>query len=110
MTLTGRQGVVIFTAFAFAYFFSALLRAVTATLAPVFSAELDLRAADLGLLAGAYFYLGLANFKMGDSKVPDEKRILDAVRFNEQCAAIKSPFQAPAQRNIKAIRQQFHIK
>ena len=35
MTLTGRQGVVIFTAFAFAYFFSALLRAVTATLAPV---------------------------------------------------------------------------
>ena len=56
MTLTGRQGVVIFTAFAFAYFFSALLRAVTATLAPVFSAELDLRAADLGLLAGAYFF------------------------------------------------------
>jgi tetratricopeptide (TPR) repeat protein len=62
------------------------------------------------LLAGAYFYLGLANFKMGDTKVPDEKRILDALKFNEQCAAIKGPFQAPAQRNIKAIRQQFHIK
>lgn len=56
MTLTRRQGVVIFTAFAFAYFFSALLRAVTATLAPVFSAELGLQAADLGLLAGAYFF------------------------------------------------------
>jgi len=56
MKLTGRQGVVIFTAFAFAYFFSALLRAVTATLAPVFSAELGLQAADLGLLAGAYFF------------------------------------------------------
>jgi predicted MFS family arabinose efflux permease len=48
--------VAVFLAFAFAYFFSALLRAVTATLAPVFSAELDLRAADLGLLAGAYFF------------------------------------------------------
>lgn len=48
-----------FAAFAFAYFFSALLRAVTATLAPAFSAELGLSAGDLGLLAGAYF-LGFA--------------------------------------------------
>jgi len=56
MTRTRRQGVVIFAAFAFAYFFSALLRAVTATLAPVFSTELGLQAADLGLLAGAYFF------------------------------------------------------
>lgn len=49
----------VFLAFAFSYFFSALLRAVTATLAPSFSAELGLRAADLGLLAGAFF-LGFA--------------------------------------------------
>jgi MFS family permease len=49
----------IFLAFAFAYFLSALLRAVTATLAPVFGSELGLGAADLGLLAGAYF-LGFA--------------------------------------------------
>ncbi len=47
---------VVFGAFAFAYFFSALLRAVTATLAPVFSTELGLAAGDLGLLAGAYFF------------------------------------------------------
>ena len=59
MTIAPRQAVVIFLAFAFAYFLSALLRAVTATLASVFSAELGLRAADLGLLAGAYF-LGFA--------------------------------------------------
>jgi len=48
-----------FAAFAFAYFLSALVRAVTATLAPAFSAELGLTAGDLGLLAGAYF-LGFA--------------------------------------------------
>ena len=54
--MTARQGVAVFFSFAFAYFFSALLRAVTATLAPVFSAELSLGAADLGLLAGAYFF------------------------------------------------------
>ncbi len=48
--------VAVFFAFAFAYFFSALLRAVTATLAPVFSDELGLQAGDLGLLAGAYYF------------------------------------------------------
>ena len=60
-TLAGgtRVAVAMFAAFAFAYFFSALLRAVTATLAPAFSAELGLSAGDLGLLAGAYF-LGFA--------------------------------------------------
>ncbi len=51
-----RQAVGVFAAFAAAYFLSALLRAVTATLAPVFSQELQLSAADLGLLAGAYFF------------------------------------------------------
>ena len=53
---TLKQAAPVFLAFAFAYFLSALLRAVTATLAPVFSVELGLRAADLGLLAGAYFF------------------------------------------------------
>lgn len=50
-----RAAVLLFLAFAFSYFLSALLRAVTATLAPVFSAELALSAGQLGLLAGAYF-------------------------------------------------------
>ena len=50
-----RTAVAMFFAFAFAYFLSALLRAVTATLAPAFSIELGLSAGDLGLLAGAYF-------------------------------------------------------
>lgn len=49
--------------FAFAYFLSALLRAVTATLAPVFSLELGLQPADLGLLAGIYF-LGFASLQL----------------------------------------------
>lgn len=59
MTVAPGQAAAVFLAFASTYFLSALLRAVTATLAPVFSAELGLRAADLGLLAGAFF-LGFA--------------------------------------------------
>ena len=62
-TLVGRRAVWVFLVFAIAYFFSALLRAVTATLAPVFSAELGLGAAQLGLLAGAYF-LGFAAMQL----------------------------------------------
>jgi MFS family permease len=56
---TARLAVTMFLGFAVAYFLSALLRAVTATLAPAFSADLGLDAAGLGLLAGAYF-LGFA--------------------------------------------------
>lgn len=63
MNLSPARAAVIFLAFAFSYFISALLRAVTATLAPVFSAELGLQAADLGLLAGAYF-LGFSSMQL----------------------------------------------
>ncbi|MDP2262084.1 MAG: MFS transporter [Hydrogenophaga sp.] len=54
-----RAAIVVFLSFALAYFFSALVRAVTATISPVLSVELSLQASDLGLLAGGYF-LGFA--------------------------------------------------
>jgi MFS family permease len=53
--LPRRMAVVVFLAFALAYFFSALVRAITATLSPTLTAEFDLSAQDLGLLAGGYF-------------------------------------------------------
>jgi MFS family permease len=54
--LPRRTAVVVFLAFAFAYFFSAVLRAVTATLAPTLTQEFSLNARDLGLLAGGFFF------------------------------------------------------
>ena len=53
--LARRQVVAVFLTFAFAYFFSALLRAITATLSPTLTQEFQLHAGDLGLLAGGYF-------------------------------------------------------
>ena len=53
--LSSRGAVLVFLAFAFAYFISALLRAVTATLAPTLTPEFGLTARDLGLLAGGFF-------------------------------------------------------
>ena len=57
--LNGKDTVLVFLAFAAAYFCSALLRAITATLAPVLTQEFALQAQSLGLLAGGYF-LGFA--------------------------------------------------
>jgi MFS family permease len=54
--LPRRTAVIVFLAFAFAYFFSAVLRAVTATLAPTLTQEFSLNARDLGLLAGGFFF------------------------------------------------------
>ena len=53
--LSRRMAVIVFLAFALTYFFSALVRAITATLSPVLTQELGLQASDLGLLAGGYF-------------------------------------------------------
>jgi len=57
--LNAKNATIVFLAFAAAYFCSALLRAITATLAPVLTQEFSLQAQGLGLLAGGYF-LGFA--------------------------------------------------
>ena len=54
--LKPQQAVLVFLAFAFAYFLSTLIRAITATLAPTLVQEFDLTAGNLGLLAGGYFF------------------------------------------------------
>ena len=52
-----------FLSFAAAYFISASLRTVTATIAPTLTTEFSLEARDLGLLSGGYF-LGFALFQI----------------------------------------------
>lgn len=61
--LTKNKAIFVFLVFALGYFISTLIRASTATLSPVFSQELGLKAADLGLLAGGYF-LGFAAMQL----------------------------------------------
>ncbi|MCJ7800573.1 MAG: MFS transporter, partial [Polaromonas sp.] len=54
--LDGKTGALVFLAFAAAYFCSALVRSITATLSPVLTQVFSLQARDLGLLAGGYFF------------------------------------------------------
>jgi MFS family permease len=58
-SMTRSLAVQVFLAFALAYFLSALIRAITATLSPTLQQEFVLTSGDLGLLAGGYF-LGFA--------------------------------------------------
>jgi predicted MFS family arabinose efflux permease len=61
--LNRKTAILVFLAFAAAYFCSALVRAIMATLSPVLTQEFSLQARDLGLLAGGYF-LGFAAMQL----------------------------------------------
>jgi MFS family permease len=61
--LSKRDAILVFLVFAVAYFLSALIRSITATISPTLTSELALGAKDLGLLAGGYF-LGFAAMQL----------------------------------------------
>lgn len=51
---------------------------------------------DARLNSAALFYLGWANYKLGN--------ITDAVRFNQECARFRGPYQEQAAKNLAVIR------
>jgi hypothetical protein len=59
------------------------------------------------LLAPALFHLGLANYNMGKGK--SRQQMADALAFMKQCAAIKSNYQAQAQRNVGVITKETSV-
>ncbi len=62
------------------------------------------------LKAAVLFNLGLANFRIGEASKAESNRIVDALKFYQQCAAIKGPYQATAQKNVTAIKSQYRIR
>jgi hypothetical protein len=66
-------------------------------------AALPLIESNKELLPGAYFYLGLSNYKMAEGPKGDKKRMADARKYTTLCAQMKSPFQGPAQKNLQAM-------
>ena len=61
--LPKKKAITIFLVFAFGYYISNLLRAITATISPELVSEFNLSAGNLGLLAGGYF-LGFASVQI----------------------------------------------
>lgn len=61
------------------------------------------------LKAGALFYLGLANYRMG--KATKNRKVIDeALRFSQQAAAIKGPYAGQAANNVKVIKSEYGIR
>jgi hypothetical protein len=54
--------------------------------------------ADSQMLSTALFYLGWANYQLGN--------LSDAVRFNRQCALVRGPYQAQAARSVQVMSAQ----
>ncbi|HUS06126.1 MAG TPA: hypothetical protein VMZ52_07520 [Bryobacteraceae bacterium] len=61
------------------------------------------------LRGGALFHLGLVNYKMGRTS-KNKTQIADAVKFSEQAAAMKGPYQAQSAKNVTVIKKEFALK
>jgi hypothetical protein len=55
------------------------------------------------MLPGAYFYLGVSNYKMAEGPKGDKSKMADARKFTTLCAQMKSAFQPLAQKNLQAM-------
>lgn len=57
--------------------------------------------------ASALFYLGVANYQIGTTTL-NKSRVLEAIAFSEQAAAIESPYAMQAWRNVQAMKRYAH--
>lgn len=64
---------------------------------------------DPQLAAAAYFHLGLSNYSLGKA-VGDKAQIREGLNFFQQCAEIKSPFQAQASTNVATIKRELGVR
>jgi tetratricopeptide (TPR) repeat protein len=62
-----------------------------------------IKGGDATMNAAALFHLGVANYNMGKAS-RSRATMGEALKFSEQCAAMASPFKAPAAGNARAIR------
>ena len=100
--LPTNQAILVFLAFAFSYFMSSLIRAITATISPVLTVELSLQARDLGLLSGGYF-LGFAVMQLPLGKWLDRFGPKKVIICFLSVAAPRCPILRPADLEHRAV-------
>jgi len=54
------------------------------------------------------YHLGMANYRLADKGGP--ARSMAALQFMRRCAAIRSPYQEQASRNVEGIKSEFNLK
>jgi hypothetical protein len=58
--------------------------------------------------AAAYFYLGLSNYQLG-KMIRDQTKMREAVKFFDQSASVKSPYQSQAFSNSLLVKRELGI-
>jgi len=77
--------------------------------------DVMLRAAVAGMdandsrLPAALYHLGMANYRLAEAG-HDRSRPVDALKFMRRCAAIRSPFQEQALKNIEGIKAEYSLQ
>jgi hypothetical protein len=59
--------------------------------------------------AALLYHLGMANYRLAEAG-NDRNRPVDALKFMRRCAAIKSPYQEQAQRNVDSIKSEYSLQ
>lgn len=59
-------------------------------------------------MAALLYHLGMADYRLAESST-DRSRPVDALRFLRRCAAIHSPYQEQALKNIEGIRAEYNL-
>ncbi len=59
-------------------------------------------------MAALLYHLGMANYRLAEAGT-DRSRPVDAVRFLRRCAAIRSPYQENAEKNLEGIRAEYSL-
>ena len=58
--------------------------------------------------AALLYYLGMANYRLAESG-GDRSRPVEALKFMRRCAAMKSPYQEQAARNVAGIKSEYNL-
>jgi len=59
--------------------------------------------------AATLYHLGMANYRLAETGA-DRNRPVDALKFMRRCAALKSPYQQQAQKNVDGIRSEYNLQ
>ena len=60
------------------------------------------------VLGALLYHLGYANYQLAEKG--ERGRVFDAIKFNEQCATVKSTYREQAQKNVDSIKSEYNLR
>jgi len=60
------------------------------------------------ILGATLYHLGYANYQLAEKG--ERQRVFDAIKFNEQCAGLRSTYREQALKNVDSIKTEYNLK